>query len=168
MRPTDIGAGERVGIDANVFVYHFCGGSRQATALLARVERAEVAAVTTQEALLEVMHRLMAVEAAQAGLISGASPYRSLKRNPQVVRRLQNYYRDTLSIAEMGVEVLPPLPHPLRASQPFRERFGLLTRDSVLAAALADAGIPTLVTADRDFTRVRGLRVCLLTDVTGP
>jgi predicted nucleic acid-binding protein len=169
MRPTEIAAGERIGLDANVFVYHFCGSSAQATNLLERVERAEVSAATTQEVLFEVMHRLMAAEASAAGLIAGSNPLRSLKRRPEIVRGLHEYYRDTMAIAAIGVEVLAPLPNPLRASQRYREQFGLLTRDSVLAATLEDHGIRKLVTADRDFMRVSGIKTCLLTDVNaGP
>ena len=158
--------GSVVGIDANVFIYHFCGRSKECTRLLERIERGEIRGVVTNEALHEVLHRLMVLEAMQAGHISGKNPARKLKQDPDIVRSLTRYYRDTRAISAIGVKLLPGPKAPIRASQSMRDRYGLLTNDSLLAATLLHHGISILVTADRDFERVEELSVTLVTDVT--
>jgi len=158
--------GTVAGIDANVFIYHFCGRSNECTKLLDRVERGEIRGVVTNEVMYEVLHRLMVLEAMQSGHISGGNPARKLKRHPGVVRKLTRYYRDTKAISAIGVKVLPPPPAPVPAGQSLRDRYGLLTNDSLLAATLLHHGIRMLVTADRDFERVEELSVVRVADQT--
>jgi predicted nucleic acid-binding protein len=50
-------------IDANVFVYHFTGVSPECKGLLERAERTSIRGVTGAHILLEVLHRLMMIEA---------------------------------------------------------------------------------------------------------
>jgi predicted nucleic acid-binding protein len=50
-------------IDANILIYHFAGRSDECSALLARMEAAEIRGLTSQPVLLEVAHRLMVIEA---------------------------------------------------------------------------------------------------------
>jgi predicted nucleic acid-binding protein len=165
MWENELRPGGVVGLDANVFLYHFTGRSRRATELLGRIEAGDFAGVTTRETLIEVLHRLMVFEAMAMGLAGGNNPARSLKRNPELVRSLSRYARDAAAIPAMGVRILPPLEDPIRESQPFRARYGLLSNDSLLAATLAVRGIPMLATADRDFLRVDELQVLLLDDI---
>lgn len=166
MRVNEIAPGSRVCLDANVFIYHFCGRSRQATELLLDVEDGQLHGFTTSGVLAEVLHRLMVIEAVSVGAISGASPARALRRRPEVVRALRRYYRDTSSIPAMGVEVIEPGGDLLRASHPLRTGYGLLTNDSLLVAAALGAGMDVLATADRDLARVREIDIALLDDVS--
>ena len=165
MRTNDIPAGARIGIDSNVFIHHFCGRSRQCTRLLARVERGELHAATTREVMHEVLHRLMVLEAVQAGAIKGRNPARALKAKPESVRALHRYFRDTKAILAIGIRLLPALDDAIDASQRFRTRYGLLTNDSILAATLKDAGVDILVTADVDFSRIKELSVVMVDDL---
>jgi len=99
------------------------------------------------------------------GLAGGANPARSLKRKPEVIRKLGRYARDAAAIPAMGVRILASLDDPIRESQPFRSQYGLLTNDSLLAATLVARGVSVLATADRDFLRVKELQVLLLDDI---
>jgi len=164
MGPSELPAGAEVGVDANVFILHFCGRSPESTAFLRWVEAGEVRAFTTQEVLAEVMHRLMVLEAVAAGAVSGGNPARSLRRKPDIVKELHRYYDDTSAISAMGVRVLPPPVNPLDESHRFRRDAGLLTNDSLLAAVMGESGVRVLVTGDRDFLRVADLDVALVTE----
>ncbi len=76
-----------------------------------------------------------------------------------MVRQLRIYGVQATDIATFGIEILPAdLGVSLRAAE-FRERFGLLTNDSVIAATMRDAGVTAIATADRDFERVEGIQV---------
>lgn len=167
MRLSDLPTGVSVGVDANVFILHFCGRSRECTGFLRRVEAREVRAVTTHEILAEVLHRLMVLEALEGGSVSGRNPARSLREKPEVVRALHRYYDDTSAIQAMGVRLLPPVGNSLEASHRFRREAGLLTNDSLFAATLVENGIGVIVTGDRDFLRVDGLDVALVNDQGG-
>ncbi|MBN2497679.1 MAG: type II toxin-antitoxin system VapC family toxin [Deltaproteobacteria bacterium] len=162
---SELPGGSQVGIDSNVFIYHFCGRSKQCTDFLRRIERGELRAVTTREVLWEVLHRLMVFEAIQLGIVRGPGPAAALARKAQAVCQLRRYYADTKRILSTGVRVLPALEDMLEASQPFRERYGLLTTDSIIAAGLVGAGVTLLATEDRDFERVAELRVAGVSDV---
>ena len=162
MSVNDIPSGTLVGIDANVFIRHFTLGSAESTLLLKRVEAGEIVGVTTTPTLHEVLHRLMVFEARESGAISGNNPALRLRRKQKVVRKLNRYHADTAAILGMGVRLLPPLADTLHASHRFRTEYGLLVNDSLLAATLVANGVGVLVTADRDFLRVKELDVYLL------
>jgi len=62
----EIEEGQRVFIDANIFVYHFSQGSRfnkSCTDFLSRVEKTEIHGVTSTAIIQEATHRLMMCEA---------------------------------------------------------------------------------------------------------
>ncbi len=165
MRVSEIQPGARVCLDANIFIYHFCGHSRQATELLLRIEGGQVRGFTTSLVLCEVMHRLMVIEAVSSGIVAGANPARRLRRRPEAVRSLTRYYLDTMRIPRMGVEVIEEGSNFLTASHPLRTTYGLLTNDSVLVATAIGAGMDVLATADRDFARVSDIQVAIVDDV---
>lgn len=165
MDPNDLLSGTPVGLDANVFIYHFTGRSRTASHVIELVESGEIDAVTSREAVQDVLHRLMTLEAVSNGLISGKNPARKLKARPEIVRTLHRYFADTCSISALGVRILPALDDPVRRSQPLRDDFGLLAGDSLLAATLLANGVGRIVTADMDFLRVVSLKTFLLDDI---
>ena len=63
MRLESIPSGTRVFIDANIFIYHFTGVSTECSDFLNRCERRDLEGITSANVLLEVLHRLMMVEA---------------------------------------------------------------------------------------------------------
>lgn len=166
MPVSEIPAGAVVAIDANVFLYHFTGQSRAATEVLLQVDAGEIGGVTTQAVLAEVMHRRMVMEALEQGAISRGNPSRKLRKNPDIVKGLTQYQRDVAGLYSIGLRVFPSHPRALLDSYHFRHAYGLLTNDSLLASTLVHHGITTLVTADRDFLRVKELDVVLLEDVS--
>jgi predicted nucleic acid-binding protein len=165
MLATDIPSGAVVAIDANVFLHHFTGQSKASTEVLSRVDSGDIGGVTTQSVLAEVMHRRMIMEAVERGLITPGNPARKLRENPAVVKGLTYYQQDVAGLYSIGLRVFPAHSRALLDSYHFRHAYGLLTNDSILAATITHHGISTLVTADRDFLRVKELDVVLLQDV---
>ena len=63
-------AGASIFIDANIFIYHFTGVSEECSEFLTRCESREITGQTSINVILEVLHRLMMVEAVTKNLVS--------------------------------------------------------------------------------------------------
>ena len=155
----DLPAGQTVFIDANIFFYHFTGISQECSIFLERCERGELWGVTAVHILLEVLHRLMMIEAVTKKLVTPGNVAKKLRKKPHVVKQLADYQTQTEAILEMGIEVVGLTSDFLKISYPYRRRDGLLVNDSLTAAVMEAEGILYLATADPDFTQVEGLRV---------
>ncbi len=88
MRLEEIRAGERVFVDAPIFVYHFTGASAGCRDFLERCEAGAIRAATSAVAVAEVTHRLMTLEAVARELVEPGDVVRKLRRDPDLVRRL--------------------------------------------------------------------------------
>ncbi|MCI0421940.1 MAG: type II toxin-antitoxin system VapC family toxin [Acidobacteria bacterium] len=91
MTLADVPDGATVFIDANIFVYHFTGVSPECKAFLERAERTTIRGTTGAHILLEVLHRLMMIEAVTKGLIPPSQPAKKIKQNWQVIQQLKDY-----------------------------------------------------------------------------
>ena len=158
-------SGATVFIDANIFVYHFVESSEQCKTFLARCEQGELFGVTGVHVLLEVLHRLMMIEAVEAGLVSPGNVPRKLRERRGVVEQLQTYQDYTDTIPDMGIDIRPLTADIIQDSLPYRQRYGLLVNDSVSVALVLEYGIDALVTADQDFERVANYAVYRPSDV---
>lgn len=154
----EIPAGSAVFVDANVFVYHFTGRSDDCSSMFVRVEAGELQAFTGPASVLEVMHRLMMLEATERGLSVKPNPAARLARQPRLVRQLSKYYFSVLAIPKLGVQILPLPPDFATASQEFRQQNGLLVNDSLVPMHMRQAGLSVLASADAAFDRVVGIR----------
>lgn len=155
---SEIPSGGRAYIDANIFILHFAGHSDECSRFLERVERGDVGGVTGPTSVLEVAHRLMILEALERGFPVRPNPAARLARQPDLVTQLSKYYFSVLSLSRMGVEVLTLPQDFLTASQEFRQRYGLLVNDSLVALHMRVAGVSILASADAAFDRVPGIR----------
>ena len=160
-----IGTGQVLFIDANIFIYHFTGRSLACRTLLERCEEGEVLGITGAHVVLEVLHRLMMLEAVQKGLISPGNVARRIRERPDVVRALDDYARHAGRIGDMGVRILPVDGQVARASHEVRRGAGLLINDSISVAMMLKDGIRAIATQDRDFKTVLGLQVYLANDI---
>jgi predicted nucleic acid-binding protein len=158
MALSDVPAGARVYIDANIFIAHFAAASEDCSAFLGRVEQGDVLGYIGQVGLLEVTHRLMMLEAVERGLAVRSNPAARLARQPDLARALSKYYFSALSIARMRVEILPLPDGFLTASQEFRQAHGLLANDSLVPMHMRHAGLSVLASTDQAFDRVPGIR----------
>lgn len=152
-------------VDANVFIYHFTGQSKECSDCLARIETGDLRGLTAQTTLLEVAHRLMVIEAIERGLRAGSSPAARLTRRSQLVRELSRYYFSTLKIPQMGIEILSIPMDFLTRSQEYRQTYGLLVNDSLIPLHMRTAGITYLASADGAFDRIPWIRRAFPSDV---
>lgn len=155
----ELSARQTVFIDANIFIYHFTGLSQECSRFLERCERGDLWGITAVHILLEVLHRLMMIEAVTKGLVTSGNVARKLRKRPNLVKQLTDYQTQTEAILEMGIEAVGLTSDSLKLSYPYRRRDELLVNDSLTVAVMEAEGILNLVTADLDFTRVEGLRV---------
>jgi predicted nucleic acid-binding protein len=165
MNLNDLLRGSLIFIDANIFIYHFTGLSIECRSLLERVERKEVRALTGAHTVLEVLHRMMMIEAASKSLITPGQPAKKLKQNPEVIRKIGDYNRCPDEIRRIGARILPVTSKQIRDSESMRANFGLMTNDSVTAAMMFNRGIIYLASLDSDLSRVPGLVLCRPTDL---
>ena len=165
MRFEEIALGQAVFVDANVFLYHLTGRSQACRDLLAQCEAGEVQGLTGTHVVLEVLHRLMMLEAVQRGLVSPGNVARRLKEHPEVVRLLSEYARHAGRISDMGIRVLPIDGELVRSSQEVRTRTGLLVHDSISVTMMEQQGMKVIATQDKDFLRVDGLQVYTADDI---
>lgn len=165
MRFEEIAPGQAVFVDANVFLYHLTGRSQACRDLLARFEAGEVQGLTGTHVVLEVLHRLMMLEAVQRALVSPGNVARRLKEHPEVVRLLSEYARHAGRISDMGIRVLPIDGELVRSSHEVRTRTGLLVHDSISVTMMEQQGMTVIATQDKDFLRVDGLQVYTADDI---
>lgn len=154
----DLPSGSSVYVDANIFVYHFTGASEAARAFLRRCQARDLNAYTGAIVLLEVTHRLMMAEANLRGLIPSGNPAARLANKPELVKQLFEYQIQAMKIQEMGITVLGLPRDYLVRSHEFRQRYGLLTNDSLILLDMRDRDILHLASADRIFDRVDALK----------
>jgi len=155
----EIADGQSIFIDANVFVYHFTGLSKECSNFLLRCETGLLNAFTTVGVVMEVIHRLMMIEAVSKGLVSPGNVAKKLKEKPDVVKKLGDYAGYGLCIPEMGIQVVPYIFTDCTNSQQYRKKYGLLTNDSLLLSAMTRLLCYNLATADEDFLEVEEITV---------
>jgi predicted nucleic acid-binding protein len=156
--------GSPVLIDANIFIYAAIKRSEQCTRLIQRCRDDELLGVTTAEIVSEVCHRLMLSEAAATGLISRESAS-DLRPKHDVIRKLTRYWAQTVRIFDSNLLVLALDEARHHSAYRIRARYGLLTNDSLIAAAALDYGISCLASRDSDFDRIAELTVYQPSDV---
>ena len=155
--------GSDVFIDANIFIYGLNGQSPQCHDFFQRCAREEVFGITSFEVLSEVLHQLMLAEAVTKGLIVEQN-WRLLRKNPQVVSQLHDYWSQVEQILGLNFLVLGLEEKLFRRSQAVRRSYGLLTNDSLYVAAMEEYGLDLLATNDNDFGSIPTLTVYKPTD----
>lgn len=165
MRSNELPEGNVLFIDSNILIYHFSGVSDECSGLLERCERGELKGVTSTHILAEVLHRLMMIEAVEKKVASPGEIAKGLKTNPDGVRKLRDYYKYTMQIPLMGIEVLPLNIEVIRDSQEYRRSYGFLTNDSLSLALMEQHGIGAIATGGMDFHRIEKIEVWSPMDV---
>ena len=165
MTLADLRDGDRVFIDANIFIYHFGGRSLECKALLERCARRALLGYTSTPVLAEVLHRRMVAEAIAQGLVTARTAVRRLGETPEMVKQLTQYPEDVRKIPHMHLTILPLTLEIVQASAEVRKSEGLLTNDSLVVACMREQGLTQLATANGDFDRVGGMTIYKPTDL---
>ncbi len=165
MNLNEVRPGESVFIDANIFIYHFTGASEECREFLKNCAQNKFTAFTSTTVLAEVCHRLMAIEAVKRGLVVSKQPSSTLQKNPALVKKLSEYYVQMTNILGWGIRIMDPRENILVKSQIYRQRFGLLTNDSLIPVYMEESGTPNLASADKMFAAIDHLNVYSPSDI---
>lgn len=160
MKLDEIKASSEVFIDANIFIYHFTGVSDECCDFLNRCEQGDLAGRTSVNVIMEVLHRLMMVEAVRKNIVKPPNIVKKLNKNQAKVKGLNEYFVNTQKITEMGIEIKPVTIETIIKSQIVRLAYGLMVNDSIIAASMQEEGIELLATNDAGFETVDEILVC--------
>jgi predicted nucleic acid-binding protein len=151
-------------LDANVFIHAFLRRSGQCTAVLERCAREDIFGVTSLDVVNDVTHRMMLAEAMSKGLITRENAS-ALKSKPALVRSLVDYWDYTVRIFSLNILLLRSDENQLHSGQRVRSESGLLTKDSLIVAAMDEYALTSIATHDRDFSQAGHLTIYQPTDV---
>lgn len=124
MTLADLRDGERVCIDANMFIYHFGGRSLACKSLLERCARRDLLGYTSTTVLAEVLHRRMVAEAIAQGLVTARTAVRKLGDTPELVKHLTQYHEDVRRIPHQECGLEAPAFRPERKGRSLRRSRG--------------------------------------------
>ena len=167
MSLADLRDGDRVFIDANIFIYHCGGRSLECKALLECCARRKLLGYTSTPILAEVLHRRMVAEAIANGLVTARTAVRKHGETPAMVKQLTQYQEDVSKIPHMHLTILPLTLDIVQASAEAGKGEGLLTNDSFVVAFRGEQGLTQLTTPNRDFDRLGSMAIYKLTDLEG-
>jgi len=154
MKLSEIEAGSEIFVDSNIFIYHFTGVSDECSTFLGGCERGELVGMTSVNVILEVLHRLMMVEAVRKNLVKPPNIVKKLSKAPQKLKRLNEYFVNTEKIQDMGIRIKPLIFETIIKSHVVRLASGLMVNDSVIIASMKNEGVKLLATNDKAFEKV--------------
>ena len=165
MHINDIPDSGKVFIDANIFIYHFAGISKQSTRLFERIRDGELTGSVNTIILAEVLHRRMIAEAIEKGLVTSKNAVRRLKERPDFVKSLTQYSKDVQDIIQIPLTVESITKADILASANTRRVHGVLTNDSIILATMERLSIVDFVTHDNDFDDISKLKLWKPNDI---
>ena len=165
MKLTETKTGSGIFVDSNIFIYHFTGVSDECSDFLGRCERGKLVAMTSVNVILEVLHRLMMVEAVRKNLVKPPNVVKKLSKAPQKLKCLNEYSENTEKIQDMGVAIKPLIFETIIKSHVVRLTSGLMVNDSVIIAGMKQEGVKLLATNDKAFEKVDEIDVCIPEDI---
>ncbi len=154
---SEIPDGASAFIDANIFIYHFSGPTALSPACSAFLERAEhgtLQGFTSTIVLIEVLHRLMILEAVGAFQIAPRDATRYLKEHPHQAKALAAHQAATQKIQQMGVQLVIVGVEDIERSHEIKRQHGLLTNDALVLTVMERSGVTALASNDPDFQLV--------------
>lgn len=157
---SQVPSGERIFIDANIFLYSVFGHSvygKSCNDFLKRAENDEIKAFTSDLALNEIFHKLMIAEIAELEGIETNDAARMIKRRPKIIGELNRVWAEMELISSFGISILNMGAYPefVRLSKEYM----LTAADAAHLAAMESFGIVSMASNDRDFQRVPWLKL---------
>ena len=159
MSLAELPSGTSIFIDANIFIYHFTGVSEDCSAFLSRCEGREISGKTSTNIILEVLHRLMMVEAVNKNLVQPPNILKKLRKYPEKIKQLNDYFVHTQKIERMGISIQSFSQAIVIRSHNHRLRYGLMVNDSLILALMEEAGITHLASKDKSFLGMEEIKV---------
>jgi predicted nucleic acid-binding protein len=160
----DIPNGGAVLLDANVVIHAKRGDSAQCRRLLARCAAGEVRGFVAVVAAAEFCHRRMMQEAQSLGLAS-SNPARALGQDRALLARLSQYRRDVEDLLSGDLTAISLETEDLLMALELQRQHGLMTNDSLQAAAAIRAGVSLIASSDPHFDQIPAMTVFKPTDI---
>lgn len=152
-------------LDANIVIYALFPQTSQHQSckkLLERGARGDVQLHLVVNTVADVIHRTMVLEVlAQGPFQKSAEAVTYLKQNPQAVLKLTRYKTILHELKQVRINILPLTYRDLHVSKQYRDKYGLMTNDSLILAVMQREKIQYLATNDTDFQRVPTIAVRL-------
>jgi predicted nucleic acid-binding protein len=155
-----IPAGVKVFLDANSLVYHFTNDPKYGAActqLVNQVEQRALSGFTSTDALGDVTHRLMTLEAIAVNGWPYAGIAARLRKHHHAISKLTIFQRAIASLPQLNIQVIPITRLLLEGATLVSRQFELLTGDALVVAVMQAHGLTHLASNDADFDRVPGL-----------
>jgi len=162
MNLAKIPRGSEVFIDASVLSLYFTKQKPLGAvcrAFLDRCASRELKAYTSVITAAETIHRVIVAEAIRCYELPSRQAVTYLKQHPDKVKDLREHLKVASEIYRLGVDILPVTHIHLHQSKQFRTDYRLMTNDPLIVAVMQDHKLVHLATNDRDFERVRGVKV---------
>ncbi len=146
-------------VDANIFMYAVLHRSEQCMQLLRRCSRGDVVGITGSQQIMEVMHRLMVIEAHDNGWTSGGNPVRSLAARPDRVQLLSRYAEAIKGLLASGIRYETVRKEDILSALAIQRQYGLMTNDATLVAIGERLRVQSIASADSQFHSVTAFRL---------
>lgn len=162
--------GTRVFVDTNIFYLHFLGKSAACTALIQRIQTGDVPAYVNSRVMLDLLHKMMLVEALQRGFIGKLRAEKLkewLARNRALAGQLTDYQTQFDSILSLGIGLLRTTKQLLKDTKAERSAHALMAGDSLHLGSMNrhKPVIANLATNDSDFDHVPAVTIWKPMDV---
>jgi predicted nucleic acid-binding protein len=156
MSLNDIPDGGSVLLDANIIIYAKRGKSAQCRRRLERCANGDVRGFIAIIAAAEFCHRRMMQEAQSLGL-AASNPARSLGQDRSLLPRLSQYRKDVEDLLSGDLTLLSLEAEDLLKALELQRLHGLMTNDSLQAAAAIRAGVSIIASNDPHFDLIPGM-----------
>ncbi len=157
------GSDATIFIDANIFLNPILRSGTDAAASASFLEEADAGVFPTATSVIvlnEVLHRLIIASVVSSSGISPESVVHQIKLHPELVRKAKAVWEvmeDIRSIRSMKIYGISPAT--FERSLIIMQDWSLLGNDALHVACMEEHSIGTIVTYDRDFSRVSGLKI---------
>jgi len=159
MKLSRLPRGSRVFIDSNIFTYHLSGHSRfgpPSSSFLERVETGYYRAYVNDTIFSEVLLNFIKSEFYRAKKIRPSEAVKRVKKSPALLEKIDfNPLLDLIESLKLGVISSDFPPEEIAELV----RTGLLPNDALHVLAMRKAGLRHIATNDRDFGKIKGIKV---------
>lgn len=152
----------RVFCDANILTYAFLGTEPLSSVCLGLLKRNAQRKIQLYTSAVQASHTIHRIMVREAILVFGLEPRKAvsyLKKYPKAVSSLTRYKQIPGELSRARIRILDVTYKDLHASKDFRDKYGLLTDDSLIIAVMRRHGLKDLASNDKDFKRVSGIRL---------
>ena len=163
---SNFAAGERIFIDANIFIYNALDDPLYAGScsdFLRQVETNKIKGIITPHVMDEILFKILIAEASQHidkfTLPNLKNEMKSSSFSSKVYKPVRGYSNYLTELTYRGLEILAVDGGMVEKSTDLGLQYGLLTTDAIHLSTMKQYGIVNIATNDSDFERVESLTI---------